>query len=130
MHDLIYAPRWNANVLGQTILTDTHGREKVFEKHFSWVYRRKLLGRHRTLLVIIDDLDVIGVSLPPLETDSPLIIDSDAMLSSSSSTQPLKAVSGRNSEVPEASRRIQNPELAKRNSLNILSQLPNRLALK
>jgi hypothetical protein len=30
--------------------------------------------------MIIDDLDVVGVTILPLETDTPLVIDPDAVL--------------------------------------------------
>ena len=41
---------------------------------------RRRAGRLR-LLVIVNDLDVVGIGLPPDGTDTPLIVDPDAVLS-------------------------------------------------
>lgn len=82
------------------------------------------------LLVIVDNLHVIGVTILPFETDPPLIIDSDAVLTRSPTSQPFEAVSRRYAEISEAYGGIQNSKLTECNSLNTPSQLPNRLTLE
>jgi hypothetical protein len=48
-----------------------------------------------SLLVIVDDLRAVSVALPPHETEPPLIVDSDAMLTLTVAVELLQAVAGR-----------------------------------
>jgi len=43
--------------------------------------------------MVIDDLDLLGRTITPNETDSPLIVDSDAVLTFPIATQFLQPVS-------------------------------------
>jgi len=52
--------------------------------------------------VVIDDFDIPGVAVIPFEADSPLIIDSDAVLAFPVILQLLEAIAWRDSEVIEA----------------------------
>jgi hypothetical protein len=53
-------------------------------------------ARHHVIpLVEIDDLDVPRMAIAPMETDSPLVIDSDAVLSGAIATEFFKPVSRR-----------------------------------
>ncbi|MNL88828.1 hypothetical protein D3C87_2187830 [compost metagenome] len=49
-------------------------------------------------LVIITDLDLIGVAIPPNETNTPLIVDPDAVLSLAIALQGLQAIPRRNEQ--------------------------------
>jgi hypothetical protein len=42
--------------------------------------------------VVIDDLDIVSIPIPPNKTNAPLIIDSNAVLSLSISAQRLQAI--------------------------------------
>jgi hypothetical protein len=44
------------------------------------VNRSESLAWHVLLLVIVDDLDVVSISAGPTETDSPLVVDANAVL--------------------------------------------------
>ena len=52
-------------------------------------------------LVIVRDLDFVGISSLPTETDPVLIVDPYAVLTSPGSTQDLKSIAGRNREVSQ-----------------------------
>src|SRR5688572_14827788 len=49
-------------------------------------------------LVIVDDLDVIRVSISPAETDPPLIINSDAVLADPAALQGFQPVARRHAQ--------------------------------
>ena len=76
------------------------------------------------LLMIIYDLHVICIPVVPPETNAPLIIDPDAVLSKSLPAQCFQPVSRRDSQRVEIRCRINHPELAHRHSLNVMRQLP------
>ena len=63
--------------------------------------------------MVIDDLDQFG-TITPDKADAPLIIDPDAVLTTTVAPQRLEPVSGRGSQVPEARCRAQHVELAQR----------------
>jgi hypothetical protein len=49
--------------------------------------------------MIIDDLDIVSVALAPHETDSPLIVDPDAVLTLAVAAKLLQPVAGRNPQI-------------------------------
>ena len=51
--------------------------------------------------MVVDDLDIKGIAIFPLETDPPLPIDADAVLSGPVTVQRLKVVAGRHTKVIE-----------------------------
>src|SRR5580693_6633230 len=53
----------------------------------------------RHWLMIIDDFNVKRVAFEPMETESPLIVDSNAMLALAISRQCFQAISGRETQV-------------------------------
>jgi hypothetical protein len=57
----------------------------------------------------IDNFDVMRVSSSPLKTDAPLTIDWDTVLSFPVAVQRFEPVAGRNQQVLEPDRRIDNP---------------------
>jgi len=77
--------------------------------------------------VIVDDLDVVRVGSEPAETDAPLIVDSDAVLTRPVAGKFLKAIRGRDAKVEEAGRGIQHDKLAKGNSLKFRRHSANPL---
>jgi hypothetical protein len=44
--------------------------------------------------VVVCDLDVIGISCLPTETNSKLIVDEDAVLTMSISSEPFQSIAG------------------------------------
>lgn len=64
--------------------------------------------------MIIDDLHIIGVTLAPLEADSPPLIDSDTVLPFATSGQLLKAVTWRPPQIRQLLRSVENEEFAAR----------------
>jgi hypothetical protein len=80
--------------------------------------------------MIVCDLDLICVTVPPLEADSPRIINSDAILSCSISRQLLESIAGRNSEITEVFSGVDNQEPSKSGALKLKGPPPHPLSLK
>ena len=62
--------------------------------------------------MIVSDLNVVGMTAVPDKTDSPLFIDSNAMLAQPIALQFLKAASWWNTQFLDVYRRIQHQELS------------------
>jgi hypothetical protein len=77
--------------------------------------------------MIVDDLDVVRVCSEPAEADSPLIVDSDAVLASSVTGEFFKAIRRRDAEINEAGRGIEHNEFAKGNSVKVRRHSANPL---
>jgi hypothetical protein len=76
--------------------------------------------------VIINNLDLVSIGLAPYKTDSPLIVDPDAMLTLAVAAKFLQTVTGRNLQVLYGLRVVQHCELAPR---GVLDALKTRAAL-
>ena len=89
MDDLVNAARVDPHVLGKTVLSDAKGFNELVKKNLSRMGGRQLFGGHAHLLqahvlMIIGDLEIIGVTINPAKVYPPLIVDSHAMLASAS----------------------------------------------
>ena len=74
--------------------------------------------RHSNL-VIIDNLDIKGVTVTPPETDPPLLVDPYAVLALPIAFQSLKLIRARNRKVLQISSRVQLLQLHQRPLLNV-----------
>lgn len=80
--------------------------------------------------MVVDDLDIMGVSRSPAETDPPLLVDTNAVLAGTIPLELLQTVSGRDPEIVEHRGRIEHPELPQSDLLNVGAQLPHGAALE
>jgi hypothetical protein len=62
--------------------------------------------------VTVHDLDILSAALTPLETDAELVIDPDAMLTSTITFERLEAISGWHPQIVEPICDFQLPQLA------------------
>jgi hypothetical protein len=69
--------------------------------------------------VVVNDLHIKSISVPPQKTDTVLIIDPNAVLSPAISAQPLQLVPWWNFQVVERDGGIQNRQFLKRPPLKI-----------
>jgi hypothetical protein len=67
--------------------------------------------------VIVHDLDVVSIAVSPAEADPPLIVDPDAVLSSTVAAESFQSVPRWYSEILKVHSGIQHPELAQRRVL-------------
>ena len=80
--------------------------------------------------MVVDEFNVERITRAPAETDTPLLIHADAMLSRSVTLELFESVSRRDSEIVEDGRRIQHLEFPKGYALNIRPELSDGVAPK
>jgi hypothetical protein len=119
MDDLVDASGGYAESFGQTVLCEGKRLEELLVEDLSGVNGRKSFSGHVGLLVVVHDLDVVGVVVNPAKADAPLVIDADAVLSRAVSGQFLEAIGGRCPEVDKTRIGIERHELAQRDALQV-----------
>jgi hypothetical protein len=82
------------------------------------------------LLVIVNDLDVIGVTVGPAKANSPLIIDSDAVLSPAISGEFLQTIGRRHSEFVQRGGGVYDQQLAQRYTVQVGRYPANPVSLE
>lgn len=80
--------------------------------------------------MVVDDLYVVGVALFPAKTNTPPIIDPDAVLTLPIPLQRLQTVRWGHSQVPKCLGSIEHPQLPQSGPLNVCRQSANRLSLE
>lgn len=130
VHDLIDPPRWNAYVPGQSILRDPEPLEKIDAQYLAWVNRTQLSALHAHSSVVVDYLDVVGVSILPTEADAPLLVDTNAVLASSLAFQLLKAIARWDSEVVQPVRCVHHHKFSQHHAPQCRWKRSHGLSLK
>jgi len=69
--------------------------------------------------VVIDDLDIEGITRAPDETDTPTLVNTDAVLACPAALERLKPISRGHPKIIQRLGGIQNDELPKGSTLNI-----------
>ena len=82
------------------------------------------------LLVIVSDLDLECIALPPDETYSPLVVDPNAVLALAVTQEFLETVSRRNIQVCQGIRCIQNPKPDVGLALDVMGQAATLLPME
>ena len=78
--------------------------------------------------MIIRDFNIKRVAAFPFETNPPLVVDSDTVLSFSVALQFFEAIRRRDSQVVNVDRIIDHPQFAQRHLLNVGWQFARSLA--
>jgi hypothetical protein len=73
--------------------------------------------------MIIDNLDVFGVTCAPDKTETPLIVDTNAVLTGAVALERLKAIAWWNLQVVNRGCRIKNFQLSARDLFNVSKTL-------
>ena len=79
--------------------------------------------------MVIRDLDVERVIATPFKTDSPLIINSDAMLSCAVTAKFFEPICGWNSQIIKADRIVDHAQFPQSYLLNVRWQPPRTLTM-
>lgn len=90
--------------------------------------RRKFLACHMSPLMVIRNLYFESVPLTPAETDSPLIVNPNAILPPAIARQFLQTISGRDSQLVERLRGIEDQHFSLRHALNVRRPSPGLLS--
>jgi hypothetical protein len=88
------------------------------------------MSRITSPLVIIDDLYVMSIARTPSETNAPLVVDPDAVLTGPVTFQRFQPVAGRNAQKIESRRGVDLQQLSKCNSLHVGRKASAMLAPK
>jgi hypothetical protein len=76
VHNSADATGWNSDFPGESIDTDVHWLHELLEKNLSGMDRiKQFLARHKSSLMIVDDLDVVSVAIFPHEANAPLAFE-------------------------------------------------------
>jgi len=67
------------------------------------------VATHRRWLVIVDNLDIVGIAVVPAKTEPPLVVDANAVLALSVGSQWLQPVPGRACHVSQDHCTVQLP---------------------
>ncbi len=68
--------------------------------------------------MIIDNLYLVDVTFLPTETDTPLVVDANAVLPLAIGLQCLQVITGRNPQIPEHSGTMEEEQLTPRRTFN------------
>jgi hypothetical protein len=80
--------------------------------------------------VVVDYLDAVGISVLPGEADSPLLVDPNAVGSSSITPEFLQPVSRGHTQVVKAERRVQLSQFAQSDALQVRRYRPTSFSLE
>jgi hypothetical protein len=80
--------------------------------------------------VVVDDFNVERITRAPAETNTPLLIHANTVLSRTVTLELFESVSRRDSEIAEDGGRIQHPEFPKGHALDVRPELSDGLAPK
>jgi hypothetical protein len=118
IHNSADAAGWNSDFPGESIDADVHWLHELLEKNLSGMDRvKQFLVRHKSSLMIVDDLDVVSVAIFPNEANAPLIINSNAMLTLAFASQRFQAIARGSQQVLQRSRTMEVQQLPARDSL-------------
>ena len=80
--------------------------------------------------MVIQDLDVPCLTFTPPETNPPLIINADAMLTASIAVQGFEAIAWRDLKVIDLLCRVDGEKFGSRTALYLVGNAPDRVASK
>ena len=74
--------------------------------------------------MVVHDLHVVRATLAPAETDAPLLVDPDAVLSLPVAAKRFQAITRGRSQLVQIRGRIKHPEFSRGNPLDLPWELP------
>jgi hypothetical protein len=78
--------------------------------------------------VLVNDLNLVGIAIFPAETDAPLIVHANTVLTGAITPELLQSIARRNAEVLEPLGRIHCHKFAQHRALEIRGVSPDGLA--
>jgi hypothetical protein len=121
MHDLVDAPRRHTDIPSQPVLGQAQRLEKIRREDFTRMNGIQLSSGHATpssnTLVIIDDLNLVGIAILPAKADPPLLVHANTVLAGSIASELLQPISRGHAEVAELLGRIHGHKLTQHRAL-------------
>jgi hypothetical protein len=116
MHDLVDPPRRHTDIPGQPVLGQTQRLEKIRREDFARMYGILLSSSHAkpssNVLVIVNDLDLVGIAILPPKADAPLLVHANTVLAGPIAPELLQSIPRRHAEVVERLGRVHRYEFA------------------
>ena len=82
--------------------------QKLLPQEFAGMNRTHPVPRHTLSSMVVDDCDVPSAVVSPAKTDSPLVIDADAVLSTPATAELLQSVAWRHTQVVQVLRAVEH----------------------
>jgi hypothetical protein len=121
MHDLIDPSRRHTDIPGQPVLGQAQRLEKIRREDFARMYGIQLSSSHATpssdMLVIVDDLNFVGIAILPAKADAPLLVHTNTVLASSTAPELLQPITRRHAKVAELLGRVHRHKFAQHRAL-------------
>jgi len=112
------ASRRDGDLASELVDADTQRFHEFFPQDLAGMDRiEQFLACHRHTSMVINNLDLIGITVSPDEANSPLVIDANAVLALAVASQCLKPVPRRDLQVLQHSSAMEIQQLPARDSL-------------
>jgi hypothetical protein len=121
LHDRVDAVGRNAQSASQGILADPQRLEELFQQDLAGVDGRKV-SCHITPLVVVNNFDVEGVSFLPEKAETIPIVNANAVLTFTVSTQFFQMIAGRNAQIIQGHGSVEHEQFPQGNSLEFSRQ--------
>ena len=123
--DLVDSSGWNPDRHRQAMLGDLEWLQILEHQHLAGVdggHDRIVAhdGVFAWVLVVVDDLNVLGSRCRPLEADAPLLVDADAVGARPVALELLESVSRGDAQIIERLGGVEDEQLAQRGALGAL----------
>jgi hypothetical protein len=132
VHDLVDPSRRHTDIPSQPVLGQAQRLEKIRREDFAGMYGIQLSSGHATpssnMLVIVDDLNLVGIAIPPAKADAPLLVHANTVLAGSIAPELLQSITRRHAEVAELLGRVHRHEFPQHRALEIRRISSNGLA--
>jgi hypothetical protein len=123
MHDLVDPSRRHTDIPGQPVLGQAQRLEKIRREDLTGMYGLQLSSDHATpssnMLMIVNDLYVVGIAILPAKADAPLLVHANTVLARALAPELLQSIARRHAEVVELLGRIHHHEFAQHRALDI-----------
>jgi hypothetical protein len=121
MHDLVDPPWRHTDIPGQPVLGQTKRLEKIRREDFAGMYGIQLSSGHAkpssNVLVVVNDLNLVGIAILPPEADAPLLVYANAVLAGSIAPELLQSIPRRHPEIVELLGRVYRHKFAQHRAL-------------
>jgi hypothetical protein len=116
MHDLIDPSRRHTDIPGQSVLGQAQRLEKIRREDFARMYGIQLASSHAipssNELMIVNDLDLVGIAILPPEADAPLLVHANTVLACAIAPELLQSIARRHAQVVKLLGRIHRHKFA------------------
>lgn len=111
VNQLIEANIRDARAFGDCLLGEPHWFDELLQQKRAWGIERYVVIEFHGALMVVGDYNVACVAIVPAKTDTPLIVDADAVLMFSVATEGFQMITWRNSQGFQLCRRGNEAEL-------------------